>query len=75
MLFKETTNTTGGIGSGNSKHEIRNPKQIRMLEIQMFKAGLVQASKIGTRISPRRFDHSLFDIRVCFEFRASDFGF
>jgi hypothetical protein len=45
----------------NSKLEARNPKQARILKIQMTKTGGLQFGK--------------FEFWNCFEFRYSDFGF
>jgi hypothetical protein len=50
-------------GGGNSNIETRNPKQAEITEIPNSKPG------------ERRFEHSAFDIWICFGFRNSDFGF
>jgi hypothetical protein len=46
----------------NSKHEIRNSKQIQITKIQMTK-------------NKNQFRILKFEFRNCFEFRYSDFGF
>jgi len=45
----------------NSKHEIRNPKQARILKIRIFKT--------------EKFLILTLEFRICFEIRYSDFGF
>jgi len=49
----------------NPKFEIRNPKQIRMTEIRMFKT--------KTQLRRQRFEHSNFVLVSDFVLRISDF--
>ncbi|MEN6428143.1 MAG: hypothetical protein ABFE13_22570 [Phycisphaerales bacterium] len=55
------------MGKENTKSEIRNPKQI-----QMTQSTNDRNAGAGRRV---RFEFWVLVIRICFGFRASDFGF